>query len=99
MLTVLSYIDPVLADCLCILNTASAFSRYITHPAQLSRFIALFAKCPRQLLFLSNPLSRHDFASLCLARYVVVIVDIDDIVDDKSDEARKHKLQNSTIIS
>lgn len=92
MLTVLSYIDPVLADCLCILNTASAFSRRITHPAQLPRLVALFAKCPYQLLFLSDPLSRHDFASLCLACYVVVVVDIDDIVDDKGDEARKYKL-------
>lgn len=99
MLVVLSYIDPVLVDCLCILSTASAFPWRIAHLVQLSRFIALFAGYLCQLLFLLNFLPRHGLVSLCLARHVVVIVDVDDVVNDKSDKARKYKLQNSTIIS
>lgn len=98
VLIVLSYIDPVLVDCLCILSTASAFPWRIAHPAQLSRFIALFPGYFCQPLFLLNLLPRHGLVSLCLACHVVVIMDMDDVVNDESDEARKYKLQNSTII-
>lgn len=92
MLAILSYINPALADSLCIFSTAGALPRWTAHPTQPPCFIALFAGCPRQSLFLINLLSRHSLASFCLARHAVIVVDLDDIVDDKDDEARKYKL-------